>query len=320
MTQPQDAAAVLMIRPVRFQANDQTMATNEFQHLDDRLSVAETQRRAAAEHEALVQVLRREGVKVCVFDDTPEPHKPDAIFPNNWVSFHASGTVLLYPKLAENRRAERRLDIIQSLAEDYGFQINQTIDLSPHELNGRFLEGTGSLVLDRVNRIAYACLSMRTHRTPVEEFGRLVDYRTFTFEAFGPTGQPVYHTNVMMAIGEGLAVLCAEAVRDEQRRRELIESLEGNGREVMLISMEQMMQYAGNVLQMRTAAGDKLLAMSARAERSLTAAQRATVARPARIVSSPVDTIEDCSGGSVRCMLAAIHLPHPDIVRPVPTT
>jgi hypothetical protein len=315
MSQPQDAAAVMMIRPIRFQANEQTAATNEFQHTDANLSAVDAQRQAVGEFEALAGTLAQAGVKVCVFDDTPDPHTPDAIFANNWVSFHASGVVLLYPKLAENRRAERRLDLIDSLANDHGFVVNEVIDLSPHELEDRFLEGTGSLVLDRANRIAYACLSARTHRTPVEEFGRRVDYRTFTFEAFGPAGTPVYHTNVMMAIGEKLAVLCAEAVRDPQRRQELIESLQRNGREVLLISMQQMMQYAGNMLELESVAGERLMVMSSRAEKCLTAEQKAILARHARIVSSPVDTIEDCSGGSVRCMLAEIHLPHPDISR-----
>ncbi len=305
----------MMIRPVRFQSNKQTAASNEFQHLDVGMSAEETQRRAAAEFDALAATLTQAGVKVVVFEDTPEPHTPDAIFANNWVSFHASGYVLMYPKMAENRRAERRLDLIEALADDHGFQVREVIDLSPHEMHGRFLEGTGSVVLDRVNRIAYACLSARTHPQPVEEFGRRVDYRTFTFEAFGPAGTPVYHTNVMMAIGDRLAVVCTDAVRDQQRRRELIESLEDNGREVMPISMEQMAQFAGNMLELDSISGEKLMAMSARAEACLTADQKRLLSRYTRIVSSPIDTIEDCSGGSVRCMLAEIHLPHPDIPR-----
>ena len=303
----------MMIRPIRFQSNEQTAASNEFQNLDTQLSAEDTQRRAGSEFEALADTLRQAGVKVCVFDDTPEPHKPDAIFANNWVSFHASGYVLLYPKMAENRRAERRMDLIEALVADHGFQVKRVIDLSPHELEDRFLEGTGSLVLDRVNRIAYACLSARTHSEPVEEFGRRADYRTFTFEAFGPAGTPVYHTNVMMAIGEKIAVVCADSVRDTQRRQELIESLEHNGREVLQISMEQMRQFAGNMLELESVAGEKLMVMSARAEACLTAEQKEILSRHARIVSSPIDTIEDCSGGSVRCMLAEIHLPHPDI-------
>ncbi len=315
MSQPQNAAAVMMIRPVRFQSNEQTAASNEFQNLDIGLSPEETQRRAEAEFEGLAKTLTEAGVKVVIFDDTPEPHTPDAIFANNWVSFHASGYVLMYPKMAENRRAERRTDLIEALANEHGFQVKEIIDLSPHEDHGRYLEGTGSVVLDRVNRIAYACLSARTHPMPVEEFGRRVDYRTFTFEAFGPAGTPVYHTNVMMAIGERLAIVCADSVRDAQRRRELIESLEENGREVVAISMEQLTQFAGNMLELESIEGEKLMVMSARAEACLTAEQKEALSRHTRIVSSPIDTIEDSSGGSVRCMLAEIHLPHPDIPR-----
>lgn len=314
MGESQCAAAVMMIRPTRFGVNELTAATNEFQASANREPVEELQRRASAEFEALAALLADSGVRVCVFDDTPEPHTPDSIFPNNWISFHADGTVVLYPMLAENRRIERRPELIEALAVEHGFEPAEIIDLSRHELRGRFLEGTGSLVLDRVHRIAYASLSPRTDPSVVSEFALRCGYEACCFEAVGSSGLPIYHANVLLALGERSAVLCAETIPDLGQRNDLIASLERSGHEVVLIRSDQMQQFAGNMLELRSVDGSHLLVMSHRAERCLDAEQREALCRSARLISSPLDTIEDCSGGSARCMLAEIHLPHPELV------
>jgi hypothetical protein len=313
MAESQSAAAVMMIRPVRFGVNQLTAATNEFQQSTDQEPTDELQRRASEEFEALVALLSDSGVRVYVFDDTPEPHTPDSVFPNNWISFHADGTSVLYPMLAENRRLERRPELIDALAAEHGFQPAEVIDLSPHERAGRFLEGTGSLVLDRVHRIAYAGLSPRTDPAVVQEFASRCGYEVCSFEAVGPSGQPIYHANVLLAVGARSAVLCAESIPDLRQRSDLISSLQRTGHEVVQISPDQMMQFAGNMLELRSVDGESLLVMSRRAEQSLSAEQHQALSRSARLISAPVDTIEDCSGGSVRCMLAEIHLPHPEL-------
>ncbi len=305
----QSAPAVVMIRPARFAANTQTAGTNAFQSADPPCDADDIQPRALQEFDALVATIRNAGVQVCVFEDTPEPHTPDAVFPNNWVSFHGNGSVVLYPMMAENRRLERRLDVIDELSDTYGFDVGNIYDLSAHENSGRYLEGTGSMVLDRENRIAYACLSARTDAALLDEFSRRVPYKIFAFEAFDANFSAIYHTNVMMCIGTGYAVVCSAAVTDPQQRKELLRSLKAGNREIVDISFQQMGQFAGNMLELENRDGKRFLAMSARAERSLQPAQRARLEHYATLLSSPIDTIEDLSGGSVRCMLAAVHLP-----------
>lgn len=308
----QSAAAVVMIRPRGFASNPQTAATNTFQSTDTDLDAQRVQTLARQEFDALVLVLREAGVLVCVFEDTLEPHTPDAAFPNNWVSFHGDGSVVLYPMMAENRRLERRLDVIDDLSDKYGFDVGNIYDLSAHEDSGRFLEGTGSMVLDRENRIAYACLSARTDPVVLEDFARRVPYEKFLFEACDADQVPVYHTNVMMCIGTGFAVVCAAAVTDARRREELLRSLQAGNRDIIDISTEQMAQFAGNMLELENRDGKRFVAMSSRAEHSLLPAQRQRLEKHATILSSPINTIEDLSGGGVRCMLAAVHLPPAD--------
>ncbi|MEX2496844.1 MAG: arginine deiminase-related protein [Woeseia sp.] len=302
------ASAVLMVRPARFQSNPQTAESNRFQ---GRLaaSPAEQQTAAVAEFEALKSVLDRAGIRVAAFDDTPEPHTPDAIFPNNWVSFHADGTAVLYPMEAANRRGERRRDIVEALAEDHGFLLRRIVDLSHHETNGHFLEGTGSMVLDRVNRIAYAGLSSRTHLDPLGDFAQRLDYELLAFDAVDHNGAPIYHTNVLMNIGEKLAVICAEAIPRADQRQAVMENLAKTGHDVLPLSFEQLQQFAGNMLELKTSDGRRVTAMSETARQSLHEAQRAKLEENGDIVSAPIDTIERSSGGSVRCMLAEIHLP-----------
>jgi hypothetical protein len=306
--EPQLASAVLMIRPVRFQSNPKTAESNKFQGKTS-ATPDEQQAAAAREFEGIAAELSRHGINVICFDDTPEPHTPDAIFPNNWVSFHADGTVVLYPMLAENRRTERRPDVIDALADKHGFDVRQIIDLSGHESSGHFLEGTGSMVLDRAHRIAYACLSQRTHLDPLGDFAQRMDYEILAFDAVDRDGAAIYHTNVLMNVGETLAVICDEAIPDAGQRDAVMKSLAVTGHEVLPLTMRQLEAFAGNMLELKTPARERLIAMSEQARKSLTGAQLKTIQMHSRIVSSPIDNIEKSAGGSVRCMLAEIHLP-----------
>ena len=306
-TESQLASAVLMIRPVRFQSNPLTAQSNRFQGRNPD-SPEQQQRDAEREFVGLRQALEAVGIEVIEFADTEEPHTPDAIFPNNWVSFHGDGTVVLYPMEAPNRRNERRPDIIEALVDDYGFDVREVIDLSAHEQAGHYLEGTGSLVLDRVNRIAYACLSSRTHLDALGDFAQRVGYQVVAFDAVDRDGAPIYHTNVLMNVGEVLAVVCTEAMPREDQRAAVLASLRNTGHEVIEISYEQMHAFAGNMLELRSASGERIIAMSQQALASLDAAQRGAIEANGRIVSAPIDHIESSAGGSVRCMLAEIHL------------
>lgn len=297
-----------MIRPVRFVANDQTAASNHFQVLDDKADPAAVQLAAVAEFDGLVAALRQAGVTVHVFDDTPLPHTPDAIFPNNWVSFHADGSTVLYPMLAENRRAERRLEVLAALNSKHGFRIARTIDLTHREVEGKFLEGTGSLVLDRVNRIAYACLSPRTDMDVLGEFAQRLDYEIVVFDVVDSAGLPIYHTNVLMSVGTRFAAVCVECI-EPVRRDAVVRTLRHTGHEVIELTYAQMAAFAGNMLELKTPSGF-VVAMSEAARSSLTQAQRHQIeAASGPIVAAAIPTIESHGGGSVRCMLAEIHLP-----------
>ena len=297
-----------MIRPVRFESNPLTAESNRFQGRNAS-TPAQQQIDAEAEFDALAAALEASGITVVQVDDTPEPHTPDAIFPNNWVSFHADGTVVLYPMEAPNRRTERRPDIIELLASQYGFQVREIVDFSHHEQHGHFLEGTGSLVLDRVNRIAYACLSSRTHLDALGEFAQRMDYEVVAFDAVDRDGTPIYHTNVLMNVGEELAVICDEAIPRDDQREAVLQSLEGTGHKVLSLTFDQMDSFAGNMLELRSASGQRVMAMSEQARESLTESQLETISDYAQIVSAPIENIESSAGGSVRCMLAEIHLP-----------
>ncbi|HET7175187.1 MAG TPA: arginine deiminase-related protein [Gammaproteobacteria bacterium] len=303
----QAAPAVLMIRPANFGANAETAASNAFQKSE--AAGPEVQVRAAAEFDALVAALLAAGVQVEVFEDRHEPVTPDAVFPNNWVSFHADGSAWLYPLLAQNRRWERRGDILEALKTQRGYKLAEVRDLSHAELDGRYLEGTGSLVLDRVNRIAYAGLSPRTDRRMLEEWAARAGYEAQAFHARDTKGRPIYHTNVMLCIGAKFAVACLDSVADAAQRERVRQRLADTGHEVIAISPYQMESFAGNMLELTGRGGRSVIAMSSRAERTLNPGQRAALEKHARIVAVPIDTIEDCSGGSVRCMLAEIHLP-----------
>ncbi len=307
-TESQLAGAVLMVRPVRFYSNPLTAASNRFQG-NTVLSAGEQQRAALEEFEALAAALEHAGIEVVVVDDTEDPPTPDAIFPNNWITTHADGTVVLYPMEAVNRRTERRHDVIDLLVTRYGFHVKRIIDLSPHERYGHYLEGTGSLVLDRPRRLAYACLSSRTHLDALGDFSQQLDYEVLAFDAVDRDGRAIYHTNVMMNLGERLAVICLESIRREDQREAVVRSLEDSGHEIVDLSYDQLEAFAGNMLELRAANGGRVLAMSAQARNSLTPAQLETIEANAKIVSASIDRIEASAGGSVRCMLAEIHLP-----------
>jgi hypothetical protein len=307
----QCASAVLMIRPAAFDYNPETAVTNRMQHPAAGLTAQQTQ--ALSEFEQFTHALRSEGVAVCVADDTPAPAKPDAIFPNNWVTFHEDGTLVLYPMQARSRRLERRPEIIERIVEQLGFRVARVLDLTKHEAAGRFLEGTGSLVLDRCNRVAYACISPRTHPALVEEWARELGYEAVLFEACDRGGVPFYHTNVMMCIGARMAVLGSCAMSADDRAR-VIEKLEITGRDIIEIQYDEIEQFAGNMLELASwdeALGDYgLLVMSEAARRGLRPEVYTRLSASTDcILAVPVPTIERLGGGSVRCMLAEVFLP-----------
>jgi hypothetical protein len=305
--EPQSTRALLMVRPASFGSNPQTAASNAFQHAAAGAGT-ETQGLALAEFEDVARALQRAGVEVLIAADTPSPAKPDAIFPNNWVSFHADGTVVLYPMLAPNRRLERREDVLEQVLRNGRFRVSRTVDLTHREAEGKFLEGTGSLVLDRAHRVAYASLSPRTHLDVLGEFAQALDYELVTFEARDGAAQPVYHTNVAMAIGTRFAVVCGEAISEVPHRGAVFDKLRADGHEVIDISTRQMLEFAGNLLEI-AAAGGSLVALSTTAWRSLEAAQRRALESQAQVVPVSIPTIERIGGGGVRCMLAELHLP-----------
>lgn len=309
MPESQLASTVLMIRPIRFESNPMTAGSNVFQGRST-ATPEEQQEAAILEFDALVDALRSAGINVIVENDTPDPHTPDSIFPNNWVSFHGDGRVVLYPMEAPNRRTERRADIIDRLANQHGFQITEVLDLSEHEDAEHFLEGTGSMVLDRSNRIAYACLSTRTQLDPLGDFAQRMDYDVVSFDAVDRTGIPIYHTNVLMNVGEAVAVICDAAIARDEQRVAVLARLRDTGHDIVHLSYDQLDAFAGNMLELRNTSGDRVLAMSTQAWESLDASQRATLQANAKIVRSPIDNIENSAGGSVRCMLAEVHLPH----------
>jgi hypothetical protein len=307
-SEPQSAGTVLMVRPASFGFNPQTAATNRFQRIPAATQHDESKARVLHEFDALVAALQGAGVSVLVADDSPEPVKPDAIFPNNWVSFHSDGTVALYPLLAPNRRLERREQILEQVMHDGGFRVSRTVDLTDHERDNKFLEGTGSVVLDRPHRVAYACASPRTDLDVLREFAQLLDYDVMSFEARDGDGQLIYHTNVLMSIGERFAVVCGESIVRDLHRDAVFSRLEATGHDIIDISISQMSRFAANVLELAAPQG-AMLAMSEQALESFDRNQRRALEAHAGVVAVPIPTIERLGGGGVRCMLAEVHLP-----------
>ena len=300
----QTTSHLMMIRPVRFGFNEQTAGSNAFQQRDSAHTSTEIQALALAEFEAFVARLREAGVVVTVFDDTPVPHTPDSIFPNNWISFHHDGKIVLYPMYAPNRRAERRLDIVDHFARLYPEP--KVIDLSHYEAEERYLESTGSMAMDRVHQRVYACISPRTDPGLFAWFCQEMACEGMLFHAVDEAGQAIYHTNVMMALGAEYAVVCMEAIRDGEEQRRLRQALEETGHEIIPISYAQMHAFAGNMLEVYNQDGQPLTVMSQRAYASLEAWQLDKLRGYGGIVVGPLDVIETYGGGSVRCMMAEV--------------
>ncbi|SHI63664.1 citrulline utilization hydrolase CtlX [Flavobacterium haoranii] len=307
----QTTNTILMIRPVAFRMNEQTAVNNYYQKVLDNLTPATVNAKAQAEFDAYVEKLRSVGVNVVVVDDTLDPDTPDSIFPNNWISFHETGDVVLYPMFAENRRLERREDVLDIL-EESGFQINEIMDYTSAEEDNIFLEGTGSIILDRANEIAYCALSPRADEELFIEFCEDFEYNPIIFEAFQTVEgerKHIYHTNVMMCIAETFAVICADCIDDKAERKMVLESLKNNGKEIILITEAQVNNFAGNMLQVRGANDERFLVMSNAAYQSLTKNQVTKIEKHCKIVYASLDIIEACGGGSARCMMAEVFLP-----------
>ena len=299
-----------MVRPVNFRRNEQTAVNNYFQE-DPHLKNVEINKKAQQEFDQFVKVLREHGVNVITINDDMEQDTPDSIFPNNWVSFHDNGIVGVYPMFAKNRRRERREDIFE-LLEDNGFVIQNFMDYTAAEQEEVFLEGTGSILLDRVNQKAYCALSERAHEALFIEFCEDFDCFPVIFHANQTVDGkrlPIYHTNVMMAMAETFAVICLDAIDDKKERKNVVEHIKMDGKEVIRISEEQMCHFAGNMLQVIGADDQRYMVMSTQAYNSLTKEQIQAIEKHCPIIHSPLDTIETCGGGSARCMMAEVFLP-----------
>jgi hypothetical protein len=300
----QSTNSVLMIRPGRFYPNPETAADNAFQRDANRDLDALTLV-ARNEFDATVQTLRTAGVNVHVFKDTAEPEKPDAVFPNNWMSTHHDGRMALFPMYSNLRRRERRQDIVEELRKHY--RVTQVIDYSAFEDEGCYLEGTGSLVFDHLNRFAYVSLSNRSNPKVIQRFADDFGYEPVTFTSIGSNGQPIYHTNVMMCIGTGFAMVGLEMIRNKAERQQVRARLERSGKDILELSPDQIANFAGNAIELHDTYGEKLLVLSKRAIRALTDEQRARLTHYVRLVPLELPTIE-LGGGSARCMIATIHL------------
>jgi len=301
----QSTNSVLMIRPSRFYPNPETARDNAFQSRAD-FDAQALAAAARSEFDAAVQTLRDVGVRVHMFEDTAEPEKPDAVFPNNWISTHHDGRVALFPMYSELRRRERRHDIIEELRKSY--KITDVIDYSSFEKKGCCLEGTGSLVLDHVNRVAYVSLSNRSNPKVIQRFADDFDYEAVMFTSVDLTGQPIYHTNVMMCVGSEFAMVGLTMIPNKPERKQVRARLEANGKEIVELEPEQVANFAGNAIELHDLTGAKLLVLSTRAFRTLDQGQRTVLTRHARLVPLELPTIE-LGGGSARCMIATIHLP-----------
>jgi hypothetical protein len=312
MPRQQCAGAVLMVKPAAFGYNPETAVTNRMQRPGDGPDPA-TNARARAEFSALAQALESEDIAVCAVEDTPTPAKPDAVFPNNWVSFHQDGTLVLYPMQASSRRLERRTEIIATTLERLRFRAPRTVDLTHYEAAGQFLEGTGSLVLDHISKIAYAALSARTHPQVVEEWARLMGYDAVMFDTRDSSGAPLYHTNVLLCIGARFVVVGAEVIVPDDRAR-VLERLSASGREVIKLRASEIRAFAGNMLELATwdeALGDShvvVMSSGARAALSVETFGRLSACTDTTL-AVPLPTIELLGGGGVRCMLAEVFLP-----------
>lgn len=298
----QSAKNILMIRPTNFDFNEETADSNAFQTKADF-----NKHKITAEFDSFVEKLKANGVTVFVFDDTVHPPKPDAIFPNNWISFHSDGIAVLYPMYAENRRTERRSDVVEKLKET--FNIKKIIDLSEYEQQRQFLEGTGSIVFDHENKFAYACLSPRTNKKLFTKITKQLAYKPISFHALDSEGKEIYHTNVMMCIGQEFAVICLDSIKNEAERKSVTDSLLNAEKEIIEISVEQMNNFAGNMLAVSSNKDETVLIMSEKAFKVLNNKQKKKLANYCKILPVSISTIEKIGGGSARCMMAEIFSP-----------
>jgi hypothetical protein len=299
----QNTSKVLMIRPLHFGYNAETAVNNSFQVKGDPENLAE---KAVQEFDLFVTALKNEGIDVTVVEDSPDPHTPDAIFPNNWISFHESGIYCLYPMFAPNRRKERKTEVLEVIRNK--FHYHHLLDFTGYELENRFLEGTGSMVLDREKRLAYACLSPRTDRGVLEDFCKKMNFRPVVFHSTDESGQAIYHTNVMMCVADRYVVICLDSIADREEKKFVTDTIRTSGKEIIPISTGQMNHFAGNMLQLENKQGEKILVMSSAAWDSLSEAQREKLTGYNRILHAPLQNIETNGGGSARCMIAEIHL------------
>lgn len=297
----QTTSTILMVRPAKFAFNTETAANNQFQKATDQAQVNE---KAIEEFDRYVELLRQNGIEVIVIQDTAEPHTPDSIFPNNWFSTHATGELVLYPMFAPNRRQERKEAVLDYLKKDY--IPKKTIDLTHYEEEGLFLEGTGSMIIDHNKKVVYACRSPRTDEKVFNDFCHQMQLQPLLFSSMDSQGQPIYHTNVMLTIGEKLAVICSESITDKQEKEKVLSSLKNAGKEIVDISQEQVKEFAGNMLEVQNKQGKSFLIMSASAKKSLTDAQIKQIEKYDTILAPDLAIIETNGGGSARCMLAEI--------------
>ena len=300
------ASTILMIRPAAFGANEETATTNFFQSKTIESSSRFIQQSALAEFDNMVDVLRKNEINVFVIDDTPTPVKPSAVFPNNWLATSPEGIISVFPMYAPNRRPEKREDILKLLAEK--FVVNGVQDWSEFEVEGKFLEGTGSMVIDHENKVIYTCYSPRTDISVLEKFANANKYRAIIFLATDKNGQAAYHTNVVMTLGENFAVLCEEAIEEEWELIAIRQLLDSSGHDVVRITKDQMHSFAGNTLQVKNAKGEKFLVMSQTAFDSLYDDQKEELSSRSKLLPIPIPVIEQIEGGSVRCMMAEIFL------------
>jgi hypothetical protein len=299
----QTTSKVLMIRPMHFMYNAETAVNNSFQTKGDATNISE---KAVEEFDELVKIMQNAGIDVTVVEDSAEPHTPDAIFPNNWISFHKSGVYCLYPMFAPNRRKERKAEVLKLIQNKFNYR--RLIDFTSYESENRFLEGTGSMVLDRDNHIAYACLSPRTDERVLEDFCRQMNYQSVVFYSTNQAGQAIYHTNVMMCVAERFVVICLDSISDAAERKRVSDTIVNSGKEIVEISHDQMNHFAGNMLQLENNHRDKILVMSSAAWLVLSPEQKEKLQKYNRIIHSSLENIESNGGGSARCMIAEIHL------------
>ncbi len=302
----QNTNHILMVRPANFGFNEETAQNNAFQTNDTSISQSEISQKAVQEFDDFVSKLRGAGVQVTVAEDSVHPIKPDAVFPNNWISLHPNGLIITYPMYAPTRRLERQITVMDTIKSN--FTVREHIDMTAYELDNLYLEGTGSMIFDRKHKLVYACLSPRTDENILSQFCKYTDYEKVVFTSVDEKGQDIYHTNVMMAMGEGFVVICMDSVKDKVENQKLRAIFERTNKEIVEISMEQMNSFAGNMLQVCNAEGEGILVMSSQAYHSLNSSQIEQLSKHTQILHSSLNTIETYGGGSARCMMAEVFL------------